>query len=279
MAHLGYIAASIGVVVVATAAGWGVSNLLISSMPAYVVLSEGVPNGTTYTDDNIGKIYGDYLIAPYGSNESKNSAGDSNSNNNKEWWEWSYALFQEDLKSESLQEWSDEFREIESAFSTTSALDDSPKKDLNQVCEAVYKKNKKDLKPSKDKPNNAKLINNFWRYCSFFHTKPRTIEENQDKYDGVNKYGNLKKSSLISTDLGKWEWNASFWEARNKEFLGNNGEKSNTKATKGSKFELKGDEEEKHIKDICSNAYNSEKDNNNDYPEADVTRFCTLEGK
>ncbi|GCE63653.1 hypothetical protein MHSWG343_06530 [Candidatus Mycoplasma haematohominis] len=263
------LAVGAGTAVLVGGGGYGVSALFSGDgMPDYVVLSVGNPSPTANT---LGNLYGNYLVAPYGS-RGKESTGDVTKSNNSDWWEWSYKRWEKDLKKGSTL--SDEFKDnqkINGAFSITTPTSGTAKA-LNQVCEEVYGKQKEDITHDTGNPNKKNLDHDLWKYCSFFTAKPKTISETYSN----GSYGLTKKAELISV---KDSSNSRFREARNKEFYASSGDKSGTNATSGvfkTAFDGR-NKNKKHVREICSGAYSITKTNNEtSYPENDVVKFCSL---
>ncbi|WP_216083529.1 hypothetical protein [Candidatus Mycoplasma haematohominis] len=254
--------------------GYGIYDVVSWSMPSgYVVLSKSSKKDDYTTNDKAGKDYGRYLIGVY-------------DQKNEKWWNWSYRWWQYDLKNDSSS-LSDQFlneTKIKSAFSKEGDSSTDAAKALNRVCETLYKGNTTDITPSDTNDSSkTKLNNNFWKYCSFLGKKPITIEEKKTEKDyGTDKYGNTKKSVLISTkdsDL--------FWEVRNSEFFGedsalNGSALENTDNSVFHKlFNTSKGGKRGHIKDACEKSYGLKKDESGDdkAKEETVLKFCSLKGK
>ncbi|GCE63061.1 hypothetical protein [Candidatus Mycoplasma haematohominis] len=246
---------------------------LDSSEPVRVLLSKDSTFDTEYKNtSNIGKEYGNYLVAPIGSREEEGVT-----KNNEAWWQWSYKRWKADSDKQN-DNLSDEFKDskkIDSAFSKSAATSDSPKA-LNKVCEDVYKKTKDSVIPAgSSTEDKTKLKNDLFKYCSILGELKTISEVVTETYVGANKKGadptNSKKFMAATA-------NNKFWEIRNKEFYaGGDGEKSKSKATGNSKFKngLDGNPNS-NVRDICAQAYESGTSDTADYPIADVERFCVL---
>ncbi|GCE63053.1 hypothetical protein MHSWG343_00310 [Candidatus Mycoplasma haematohominis] len=247
----------------------GADSSKVEVEPANVLLSH---NGTpsTYTSDTVGKLYENYLVSPV---DSKESGGTTI--NNQKWWEWSYKRWQADSGKEN-NNLSVEFKnsqKINSPFSGITVTEDSPKA-LNQVCEAVYKQNKSTIITLESSPDNpTKLKRDLFKYCSILG-EVKTISEAGENYDNKKGGDSTNKKTFISVT-----GNDKFWKIRNEEFYADgNGAKSKSKATgESSKFKVKSAETDKpEIRKICEGAYESTKEEQTNYPIADVNIFCVL---
>ncbi|GCE63648.1 hypothetical protein MHSWG343_06480 [Candidatus Mycoplasma haematohominis] len=276
------LAAGIGATAVLIAGGgYGISALLADGMPDYIVLSKGEP---TPTDSTIGKLYGNYLVAPYGS-RGKTNISDETKSNSKKWWEWSYRRWEKDFKKGS--QLSDAFKDdkkINSGFSDVTP-EANKAKALNQVCEDVYKKTENDITPDTDN-NKKRLRDDMWKYCSFFGRKPTTIKENaNESYSTDGSYGKTKESELVSIDD---PLNKLFWEIRNEEFFGttsSEGIGAGLKVAEDSIFqplyEDRFSANRGTIKNVCKEAYflTSNETGTKKAKQDSVLKFCSLKGK
>ncbi|GCE63516.1 hypothetical protein [Candidatus Mycoplasma haematohominis] len=266
------LAVGAGVAVLVGGGGYGISALFNGDVtPNYEILKEDPKFSSDYSDANkVGKLYGNYLIAPYGS-RGKENTGDTTKSNNKDWWEWSYARWKKDFDDAAIRSTlSDEFKDetkVKPAFSGT-VVTGTGAKPLNQVCEEVYKKQKTDVYHSSD-VKKASLWNDMWKYCSFFDTPLTIVEKSAHRYTG-NQYGAIKKSDLVSVEDKN---NSAFWDVRNSEFYAPNGDKSGTTVTTGIFHTEKA--KNTHIKSICEDAY-TKSSSDSGYAEADVVKFCSL---
>ncbi|WP_216083337.1 hypothetical protein [Candidatus Mycoplasma haematohominis] len=278
------VAVGAGVTVLTVGGGYGISALFTGGTPSFEVLRKDPSFAQTYNDnDVIGKLYGNYLVAPYGS-RGKTNTEDTTKSNNKEWWEWSYKNWKADFdNTQTKGNLSSEFlddKKVSSGFDVTSKTG-SPKA-LNQVCEDVYKKNKTDITKLDSDANKQKLHDDLWKYCSFLEKRPTTVEEySKESYGTGNEHGKTHKSKLVSIDDPS---NKLFWEIRNEEFFGSKespfkgdnlvaSDDSLFKDLYDSPFESRGT-----IKDICQKAYSfttAEKDGKKVKQES-VLKFCSL---
>ncbi|WP_216083710.1 hypothetical protein [Candidatus Mycoplasma haematohominis] len=253
--------------------GYGVySYATHDPMPTdYVVLMDS--NDKVTADTNIGGLYGNYLVAPYG----------KDAKDNKTWWEWSFRRWQEDFKK-GLTFSSDfvvanvKYAHRNSTETDTSKGDD---KSLNKVCKNVFEKEKASIETTGSSATTNKILrDNLWKYCSFFGEEPKTIKEVTGEDYGNNTNGKASETKYIGV-----KGNDKFWEARNKEFYADSGAKSGTGATNNGVFKTehtnkKNGQISKDIREICKEAYSAvTTTSNTQYPEADITKFCTLDGK
>ncbi|WP_216083330.1 hypothetical protein [Candidatus Mycoplasma haematohominis] len=275
------LAAGIGATAVLIAGGgYGISALLADGMPDYIVLSKGEP---TPTDSTIGKLYGNYLVAPYGS-RGKTNISDETKSNSKKWWEWSYRRWEKDFKKGS--QLSDAFKDdkkINSGFSDVTP-EANKAKALNQVCEDVYKKTENDITPDTDN-NKKRLRDDMWKYCSFFGRKPTTVKEKDGESYDAGKYGQTKETELISIDD---PLNKLFWEIRNEEFFGKPsidgigvGLQETDNSLFKSLYDSKSSQGRGTIKNACKEAYSltSNETGTKKAKQDSVLKFCSLKGK
>ncbi|GCE63077.1 hypothetical protein [Candidatus Mycoplasma haematohominis] len=259
----------------------GSGSSKVESEPTRVLLSGIDGFSQAYENANgVGKLYGKYLVAPYGSRGNGVSQNVTRPDN-KDWWEWSYKRWKWDSEKigDSLSiEFKDD-KKINAAFSDSTTTSNASPKALNQVCDDVYKGNQDSITPEENfSGNKTKLKNDLWKYCSILGEVKTIAEVSAETYDGTNKKGadatNIKKFIAITG-------NDKFWEIRNQEFYAtsNPGEKSRSKATSdSSKFKTDSDgTSKKNIRNICQEAYKFEKSNGTDYyPDAEISRFCVL---
>ncbi|WP_216082642.1 hypothetical protein [Candidatus Mycoplasma haematohominis] len=225
------------------------------------------------TADWIGKEYKNYLVAPIGSKGEGNLKTD-----NQKWWEWSYKRWQAD-SGKTDNDLSDEFKnkdKVSSDFSDSTATSNTSPKALNKVCEAVYKQNKSTITTLESSPDNqSRLKRDLFKYCSVLG-EVKTISEAKEAY-GSNTKGkedaNVKKFVAVNG-------NDKFWQVRNEEFYTDgDGDKSKSKVTDNSsnEFKVKSSENSRsEIRVICKEAYESGTTDTQNYPSADVEKFCTL---
>ncbi|GCE63070.1 hypothetical protein MHSWG343_00480 [Candidatus Mycoplasma haematohominis] len=241
-----------------------------------VLLSQNSEFKTEYgTDGKIGKDYGNYLVAPFG--DTSASKDGQIKENNRKWWEQSYENWKRDSENSS-QTLSEEFKDtskVSKAFSDSTDVSDSSTA-LNRVCKSIYVKEKSTITLNTGSTGNeVKLKRDLFKYCSILG-EVKTISEAEEIYNTDTKGkedANAKKFIAVNG-------NDKFWAKRNEEFndISNAGEKSRSKSTvTTSKFKtgLEGNLKSS-VKDICQEAYKSSKDNQIDYPTAEVDIFCTL---
>ncbi|GCE63066.1 hypothetical protein [Candidatus Mycoplasma haematohominis] len=249
----------------------GSGSSKVETEPEIVLLLNEFNSSSVYaTAGLIGKDYGHYLVAPIGSRGENDSKID-----NQKWWKRSYERWQEDSKSAN-NSLSAEFKngQINSPFSSSAATSDSPKA-LNQVCEAVYKKNKSSLGYEANAADNpTKLKNDLFRYCSIFGELKTIGEVSTETYANTKKGFDSAKIKIFIAVTG----NDKFWEIRNKEFYAADGDKSKSNAKgNSSKFKEKSEANpNSKIRDICREAYESDKSDANNYPDDEISRFCVL---
>ncbi|GCE63475.1 hypothetical protein MHSWG343_04720 [Candidatus Mycoplasma haematohominis] len=250
--------------------GYGVySYITHDPMPTDYVVLAGSGNDVTGTNQ-IGNLYGNYLVAPYG----------KDAKDNKTWWEWSFRRWQEDSKDSNFP-LSDDFskEKVVYAYKASGATGDNNEKSLNKVCKSVFDKDKGDIDRNNDTgKTKEKLRNALWRYCSFFGEEPKTIKEvtGEDYEDNTNgKTGEAKYVGVKGND--------KFWEARNKEFYEATGTRSGSSLTGSGVFKTEYDKNTskqpvKEIRDICEESYKATTSTTSQYPSTDMTKFCTLDG-
>ncbi|WP_216083257.1 hypothetical protein [Candidatus Mycoplasma haematohominis] len=263
-------------VVIAGGGGYAVHNAVGWMMPTYTVLSKGSSNGKHTDANNVGKKYENYLVDPFDAS-------------NENWWNWAYRWWKYDFDNKTVN-LSDEFEnedKIKYAFRPESANGSDDSKSLNKVCNSVYGKPKTDLTPTNNASDNQNKLNtDLWKYCSVLVRRPVTVAGNNDEsYSGIGVYGNTQKDKLVSA---KDSSNYLFWEIRNKEFFGENGNSGigNGLNDSDSLFKKLYDDKDKKdrgtIKDTCERAYSLTAAGTSDEEKAqqvNVLKFCSFEGE
>ncbi|GCE63988.1 hypothetical protein MHSWG343_09960 [Candidatus Mycoplasma haematohominis] len=240
----------------------------------------------TYGDNStkIGKLYGNYLVAPYGlvPKTNNNNSGEV-VENNKKWWEKTYEVFKKDNAS------SNDFKGKVSGAYDNRAVTASTEtnKALNKICEGVYGKESTDIKVSTTgtESDQSKLRKDLFKYCSFLGEEPTTIDTTKEEsYSDNESYGKKHETKLIGT-----KGNDIFWETRNKEFFGakdengiGHGLTENTDSLFHGLYATKGKSNQGNIRETCQKAYELKESGDVNKPTAtkgNVFKFCSLEKK
>ncbi|WP_216083625.1 hypothetical protein [Candidatus Mycoplasma haematohominis] len=244
---------------------------------------DGYSSTYNASSTKVGKLYGDYLVAPFGSVlKTGNSSSGKAVEDNKKWWEQTYEVFKKDkgLSSEFKDRIDRPYDNRVTAVSQTQEA----KKALNKVCEEVYGKASTDIETSASDTGHTKsnLREDLFKYCSFLGKEPIKVSESE--YTDADSYGKKYSSKLISTTDRK---NDKFWKKQNELFFEETGDRSGSGLTEESpKFkELFEDKQKKNewdaLKKTCEKAY-SKKSSDTDGDKAkkeDVLKFCSLKGK
>ncbi|GCE63538.1 hypothetical protein MHSWG343_05350 [Candidatus Mycoplasma haematohominis] len=282
MSVLVKVGVGVGILTLVTGGGFYIKTLLGEEI-SFVTLIAEKDYEKTYTENTIGKLYGDYLVAPFGL--SKNDGNVDKSKDNKSWWEISYRNFETDGAS------SDDFKKVEKVDKSFVDKDSQDNKSLNKVCETVYKKASTEVdvtEPAKETPQ-SKLRKDLFKYCSFLGKEPTTIsnkEKEKKTYLDVQSYGATQASKLVSvTDNG----NYLFWVTQTKLFFEAKGDRSGSKDTDSKSIFKKLFDENKDknkswdlVKNACKTAYSKKGEDSaatDKAPKESVFRYCSLKGK
>ncbi|WP_216083599.1 hypothetical protein [Candidatus Mycoplasma haematohominis] len=273
----------VGILTLVTGGGFYIKTLLGEEI-SFVTLTVEKDYGTVYTNEKIGKLYGDYLVAPFGL--SKNDGNVDKSKDNESWWALSYRNFEIDGAS------SDDFKKVEKVDKSFVDKDSQDNKSLNKVCETVYKGDYSTIdisSASTTETPQSQLRKDLFKYCSFLGKEPTTIsnkEEGKKKYSDDQSYGAIQASKLVSvTDNG----NRLFWATQTKLFFEAEGDRSGSKdADANSIFKKLFDENKDKnkswdlVKNACKTAYSKKGEDSaatDKAPKESVFRYCSLKGK
>ncbi|GCE63580.1 hypothetical protein [Candidatus Mycoplasma haematohominis] len=281
MSALFKVGAAVGGLALTVGGGFYVKTLLGGEVVC-IPLTKEENYFTTYSNNEIGKIYGDYLVAPFGlATAIETSTGGGKVENNENWWEQTYAVFRTDNgKSSDFKDQVDRAYEHKVAPAQTKT-----KKALNKVCEEVYKKASTEIEIVTSGIDNAKsnLREDLFKYCSFLEKEPIKVVEKD--YSDAKSYGKLHQGKLIST---KDDSNNFFWKKQNELFFKDSGDRSGTGATGDAQSIFKKlyvDKNKKDkwdaLKEVCDLAYSKKESDteDNNAPKLDVFKFCSLKGK
>ncbi|GCE63571.1 hypothetical protein MHSWG343_05680 [Candidatus Mycoplasma haematohominis] len=238
---------------------------------------------STYDNNKIGKVYGDYLVAPFGSVlKTGNGSSGKAVEDNKKWWEQTYEVFKKDkgLSSEFKDRIDRPYDNRVTAVSQTQEA----KKALNKVCEEVYGKASTDIETSASDTGHTKsnLREDLFKYCSFLGKEPIKVSESE--YTDADSYGKKYSSKLISTTDRK---NDKFWKKQNELFFEKTGDRSGKDLTDTNSifkklYDATGAKEKwDSLKKVCEAVY-SKQEGGADVEKAskdDVLKFCSLKGK
>ncbi|GCE63489.1 hypothetical protein MHSWG343_04860 [Candidatus Mycoplasma haematohominis] len=285
------LAVGTGAAILVASGGYGVSTLLSGGMPSFKTLKDDPKFGNNYSDESkVGKVYGYFLVAPYGSRGNEANSNQKESNN-EEWWKWSYARWKADFKDKAKKDnLSNEFKDdnkVGSAFSITAATTGA--KPLNQVCEDVYKKKNKDevtpdTNASSDK---SKLSRDMWKYCSSLGTLPEFLKGTGYGSGTFGVEQTHKDKAVATKGYGKSSSNDEFWRLRNDEFFGSNGKEGTGKdATETGIFKTLYDKKRANqitdndtVKNTCEQIYSRQANSKESVPKIKdeyIKKFCYL---
>ncbi|WP_216083589.1 hypothetical protein [Candidatus Mycoplasma haematohominis] len=263
-------AAGLGAVALVVGGGYALKGGLDSWTPEVSFLSK-MDEATfkkDYTNDKFGKKYAKYLTDP---------------NKNESWWKKKYDEVlknEQEVKGENGQVTNN--NNLSSEFqkgAVSKGFDSKDTNALNKVCEAAFKKDLTDIKPSSGtNTDKDKYRAGIWKYCTIFEKELLTVKDasNSSSYDG-SKLGKTEEDVLADT---KSENNKIFWERKQQEFFFGGTDKKGigSKATADKAFGdlyKKKDSKEKEVgalKGVCETVYDKE---DNDLKN-EVILYCSL---
>ncbi|WP_216083582.1 hypothetical protein [Candidatus Mycoplasma haematohominis] len=262
------LAVGAGAAVLVGGGGYGISTLFTGgNMPGYSPRNVNATN-TKYVDN-----YPDYFV-------------DASKGKNREWWDWVYETRYLVARENKTSDGQTRPEPKQSFIGLERGSGDD--KSIQKVCRDVYGVDSNKVKTTGNIGDGEYSEADVWRYCTAVNKKPvllsssdAAVTEEKTGYTN-NTYGDTKKDKLVAITPQN---NAFFWQEQERLFFEAEGGRSGKLATGGSSalFKKLWSKRSGSLKETCEEAYKVDKTNDTGdskkVEEADLLKFCSLEGK